>query len=415
MPRRAVIALGIGQCVNWGVLYYAFAVLLVPVEQDLGVARWIVAGAFSCGLLMSALLAPNVGAWIDRGDGPRVMLCGGLIASVLLGLWSFAPNLVTTYVVWMGIGACMAATLYEPAFGIIARAHSDDRERFRSLATVTVFGGLASTLFLPLADALVRVFGWRGAVAVLAALLAASTCVTWIAALRPLEAVQAPGPLREDTDQDVGLPRLHTLTILLAVFSVVSLVSAGFTTNLIPALATRGFSADAAAALGGLLGVMQLPGRVLVMNRKFATAAIELLSVSLGLQSLGFLLLAGGGSGFAVPTAVAIFAMGAGLTTLARPQLVQTLFTVPRAGYLNGRIARAQQIGRACGPVSIAWLGGVVGFTYVFATLGVTFVGLVLLSRAWLRPFEELFVSLSNPRSCGSSEEMDRGKQQSVA
>jgi hypothetical protein len=35
MTPRAVWAIGIGQCVGWGVLYYAFGVLLVPVEQDL--------------------------------------------------------------------------------------------------------------------------------------------------------------------------------------------------------------------------------------------------------------------------------------------------------------------------------------------------------------------------------------------
>jgi hypothetical protein len=39
MSCRAVIALGVGQCVNWGVLYYAFAVLLLPVEAELGAER----------------------------------------------------------------------------------------------------------------------------------------------------------------------------------------------------------------------------------------------------------------------------------------------------------------------------------------------------------------------------------------
>ena len=71
MPTRAVVVLGIGQCVNWGVLYYAFAVLLLPVERDLAVARWVVAGAFSLALLTSAGLAPTIGRWSDRGGGER--------------------------------------------------------------------------------------------------------------------------------------------------------------------------------------------------------------------------------------------------------------------------------------------------------------------------------------------------------
>jgi hypothetical protein len=73
MTSRAVVALGIGQCVNWGVLYYAFAVLVLPVERELGVATWVVTGAFSLALLMSAALAPAIGRWGDRDRGALVM------------------------------------------------------------------------------------------------------------------------------------------------------------------------------------------------------------------------------------------------------------------------------------------------------------------------------------------------------
>ena len=51
MTTRAILAIGVGQLVNWGVLYYAFGVLMLPLERDLGVARWVVAGAFSLALL----------------------------------------------------------------------------------------------------------------------------------------------------------------------------------------------------------------------------------------------------------------------------------------------------------------------------------------------------------------------------
>src|SRR5688572_19182314 len=119
MPTRSVVVLGIGQCVNWGVLYYAFAVLLLPVEGDLAVPRWVVTGAFSLALLMSAVLAPTIGRWCDRGDGPLVMQAGGFTAACLLCLWAVAPNVATLYVTWTGLGLCMAATLYEPAFAIV--------------------------------------------------------------------------------------------------------------------------------------------------------------------------------------------------------------------------------------------------------------------------------------------------------
>jgi uncharacterized PurR-regulated membrane protein YhhQ (DUF165 family) len=86
MTPRAIVALGIGQCVNWGVLYYAFAVLLLPLEQELAVARWVVAGAFSLALLMSAAVAPAIGRWGDRDRGALMMQAGGFPAAALLAL-----------------------------------------------------------------------------------------------------------------------------------------------------------------------------------------------------------------------------------------------------------------------------------------------------------------------------------------
>src|SRR5512145_2740354 len=100
MTPRAVAALGIGQCVNWGVLYYAFAVLVLPLERELGVATWAVTGAFSLALLISAALAPGIGRWADRDGGPLMMQVGGVSASVVLVAWTFVPGLLALYAVW---------------------------------------------------------------------------------------------------------------------------------------------------------------------------------------------------------------------------------------------------------------------------------------------------------------------------
>ena len=178
MTRRALIALGIGQCVNWGVLYYAFAVLPVPLEQELRQPTWVVTGAFSLALLMSSALAPHVGAWCDRGRGSPIMQVGGIVAALRLALWTFLPGVVALYAVWAVLGLCMAASLYEPAFVIVGRSFTNPRQRLRALAAVTLFGGLASTVFLPATAVLVSSWGWRRAVLVLAVALAISTAVT---------------------------------------------------------------------------------------------------------------------------------------------------------------------------------------------------------------------------------------------
>jgi len=80
-PRwPAIWMLGAGQCVYWGILYYAYAVLLVPMRAEFGVSQAMIAGAFSVGLGISAWLAPSVGRRLDRGDGPRLFRAGAIAA-----------------------------------------------------------------------------------------------------------------------------------------------------------------------------------------------------------------------------------------------------------------------------------------------------------------------------------------------
>jgi MFS family permease len=370
MPTSSVVVLGLGQCVNWGVLYYAFAVLLLPVEADLGVPRFVVTGAFSLALLMSAVLAPTIGRCSDRGDGPLVMQVGGFAAAGLLCLWALAPNVVTLYLTWTGLGLCMAATLYEPAFAIVGRAHSHPTARLRGLAAVTVFGGLASTVFMPLTAFLVRALGWRASVGVLAGVLAASTCLTRLFAFRDLRSVPiAAGPeVREaiSTPSSRDVPKFG---FVLVTFAIASLASAAFTANLVPTLGEQGVSPTTAALLGGLLGVMQLPGRVILMNGSLAGSPAPLVSISLVLQAGGLAAVALVPSALVAAGGVTMFAVGAGLGTLVRPHLVQTVYGAQASGCLNGRLARAQQLARASGPIAAAWLATVLGYGMVFGLL----------------------------------------------
>lgn len=85
--------------------------------------------------------------------------------------------------IWIGIGLIHAAVLYEPAFALIAvwfrRMHS------RALLVLTFFGGLASLVFIPLADWLVHAHGWRTALLILAAVLALVTIAPRAAATPP--------------------------------------------------------------------------------------------------------------------------------------------------------------------------------------------------------------------------------------
>lgn len=374
MTPRAVLALGLGQCVNWGVLYYAFAVLLLPVEAELGVPRWTVAGAFSLALLLSAVAAPAVGRWSDRGLGPIVMQAGGFCAAGLLGLWALLPGVGLLYAVWAGLGVCMAAALYEPAFAVIGRAHASPAARLRALGVLTLCGGLASTVFLPLTAIFVRAWGWRWTAVSLAVVLAASTWTTRTVAFAGLRL--EPGTARDEGAaalQASGGPGSPAFAFPLWVFAFVSLCGAAVIANIVPALGERGVAPTTAAMIGGLFGVMQLPGRALFMSGRLSPAPFRLLAICLGLQALGLVAIALMPHTVSLFGGIALFAGGAGLTTLVRPYLVHAVFGDGVAGYLNGRLAQAQQLARAGGPVLVASLAAAAGYGPVLALLGVVF------------------------------------------
>lgn len=368
MTTGALVVLGIAQLVNWGVLYYAFAILVVPLERELGVPTWIVTGAFSLGLLMCALLAPAVGRWGDRDRAPLLMLAGGLTAAALLVTWTFLPGVVTLFVVWGALGCCMAATLYEPAFVIVGRACHDPASRLRALAVVTLLGGLASTAALPGTAVLVEAFGWRTAVRVLAGVLLVTTGAVHALVLRHIHAAPLDPAIRARAVAG-HQPHPSRLLFIAASFALASLASAGFGANLVPALGERGVSPAAAAAIGGVMGAMQLPGRALLMHGAFAASPARLMSAGFLLLALGLAAVAAAASVPVVAAGAMIFAVGAGLITLVRPHLVQTLVGTGNGGTVNGRLARHQQLARAAGPLAIAWLGGAAGYGRTFAVL----------------------------------------------
>jgi len=390
MRSRAVVALGVGQCVNWGVLYYAFAVLIVPLQQALGVQPWVVTGAFSFALITSALAAPAVGEWADRDRGPLLMQAGGVGAALLLAMWTVTPTALSLYIVWGALGLCMAATLYEPAFVIVGRAHHDPVARLRAIAAVTLFGGLASTVFLPLTAFAVAQAGWRNAVLILAALLLLSVLTTRLFVWRHLPTGSA-----ADVDAEFGAgaeerPRESRFLFVAATFALTSLTSAAFIANLIPAMAERGIAPGTAAALGGLLGIMQLPGRLLLMTGAGARSPQRLLMFSLALHACGLALVGWAGSLSVAALGTSVFALGAGLTALVRPHLIQTVFSIERGGSIDGRVARGQQFARAIGPVLAASLASVVTYTGVFAALAGTLLLAAVASRQILAESTDL-------------------------
>jgi MFS family permease len=369
--RRAIWLLGAGQCVYWGMLYYGFSVLLVPMVSEFHTSRAIVAGAFSAGLLVMALIAPQVGRWIDRDHAARVMLAGAAIAVLGVLAASQVTNLVGLYVVWTVMGLAMAALFYEPALGLVIRTVKADADRLRALASVTVVAGLASTIFLPVMAFTVKRIGWRSTeIATAAVVVVASTLLQRFV----LPAFRADPVSRAASHVAAPAMRVRhpaTFTVLSVVFVLSTLGSMSLITLLIPVLVDRGQSATTGATVLATLGVMQLPGRIWLLRGGRANSIRRLLGMQLALQMLGMALVAVDGWIGLTALGVACFGGGAGLHTLARPWAIQSIYGVADAGRVNGVMARYEGFARAGSPVAVALIYERGGAVSVFGGLSV--------------------------------------------
>ena len=157
---RLVGWLSLAQLITWGSVFYTFALLMEPVERELGLSRAQSSLAFSLALLAEGLLAYPVGRWIDRGHERAVMTGGSVLVGVCLLLQGSVTGMAGFYAVWAGLGAAMAAALYAPAFAVVTRRFPHDFRR--AIITMTFLGGLASTVFIPLTAWLIGL-GWRHA------------------------------------------------------------------------------------------------------------------------------------------------------------------------------------------------------------------------------------------------------------
>ena len=158
-PATFVGWLSLTQLVGYGSVFYAFSMLLSPIEDALGATRSDVSLAMSLALLAEGLAAYPVGRWIEAGHERAVMTGGSLLAGLGLLALSHAHHLPTYYAAWVLLGVAMAATLYTPAFAVVTRRFPDSFRR--QITTITFLGGLASTVFIPLMAWLIATIGWR--------------------------------------------------------------------------------------------------------------------------------------------------------------------------------------------------------------------------------------------------------------
>lgn len=378
-PWRAIVMLSLQQLVAWGVLYYAYSVLSALIASDLGVSRRLIAGAFSAALLVSGLLARYVGRALDR-FGARVILLAGVVSGALaFASLSFVRNGWGLLIVFALLGATHALALYEPAFRAIVDWVDDGRVRARAWLLLTSIAGFASTTFLPLTARWAERFGWRVTAVLLAAILLAIS-IPFRLALPPTSHTERD----ERRSGEAVLTRSRAAEWLGVAFALQAFASTGVVVFLVWHFVERGLPLRSAAALSGLAGAAQVPGRLVLLPLQGVLPTAWRLPTLLVVQSIGLLGIAFT-SGAPRLCAIVFFGAAAGMMTIERATVIIEWFGRKTFGTRSGAMASLCAVARALSPFAVEALHGLTSYGRVFAAMSLVMLAAAAVAAAAMR------------------------------
>ncbi|QJP15712.1 MFS transporter [Starkeya sp. ORNL1] len=410
-PRSPFITgLGIGQICSWGSLYYSFPLIAEAMRHDLGWSKTELYGAATLGLALAGLAAYPVGAAIDRGHGRLVMATGSVLAGVLLFAWSQVSGVLVFYLCAAGIGALQAATLYEPAFAVVARRTGAGHAR-SGITALTLWGGFASTVFIPLVQLLLDRYGWRDTLMVLGAINLVLCAGLYAGVINPGLDHPAEGHASsQDASRTTGsvvrwAMRQPVFWALAIAFTAYSATFSAFTFHLYPLLTERGLDSAAVVAAMAIIGPAQVAGRVVIWVLA-PRASVRIIGSAIMLVfPVALLMLAELPPSFTLIAIVAaLYGSANGIMTIVRGLSVPEMLTRQAYGSVNGALSAPSSVSRAIAPLGMAALWSATGsydavlLTLIAGTLvlAVSFWSAAILSRRAAQPVQVCHVQRSD-------------------
>lgn len=357
---RAIVGLGTTQVIGWGTTFSALPIFGTPIARDLGLAREWVFGGITVMLLMSALIAPQVGKLVDRLGARPIMVVGSFIAALAMIAQSLASSLVTYMLGWVVIGIATPMMLGNAAMpGLVQVVGPNARSAITSLMLIS---GLTSTIFLPFNAWLLGTVGWRQAYLVFAVLhVVLCAPLHWFvlrrgaaqdtsppAAKRPRNAFPPEGVLAPEQ-------RRRAFVLLAVWMCTEGLITWGLYLQVIDIFVALGLNMAQAIGVWAIVGPCQALARLIeLMSGGRHSILTTTLGASLGV-SLSFAVLLPLGVSLATAVAFCIcMGLGHGLFAIARNTLPLALFGTKEFGTYMGLLTVPQNIVNAVAPVLFA-------------------------------------------------------------
>lgn len=351
----------------------SLSVFMLPLSEEFGWSRTIVASGFSIASVVTALLSPPIGVAVDRWGSRRIGLPGILATALMIASFGFASGVQWQWsAMWLAyavISITVKTTVWTSAVTGVFRAG-------QGLALGITFCGtaVAQAVLPPLATWLIETQGWRAAYAWLGLGWGAVTFIVCFLFLHDAHARRRAAVLADPAGNaaQAARPDFPGLTIAeawrswtlwriaIATFLMMALTM-GLTIHQIVILTDLGITPMRAALLGSLAAGAGIFGKLItgVLLDRYRGNWVG--GLTLGASTFAFLLLI---DGIASPTMVVIAMIFNGYTQGAKLQI---------NGYLTARHAGQKNFGAIYGFMNAVVAGGsalgpiIAGLAYDFA------------------------------------------------
>ena len=390
LSRIYLSLIGIALICGFGSLYYAFPQIAVGMEAEFGWSKSELYSALTLGWLMTAAAAIPFGLAIDRGYGRNVMTLGSVVAGILFFFWSQTQSMVWFYIVMAGIGALQSAVLYSAAFAVIAKYYDKSNTR-DYITTLTLWGGFASTIFIPLIEYLMSFMDWRQTLMVLGAIniFVCGGIYAFLPTGRGYEPAETSGDEKAPPKRNARWAIMQPIFwALLVCFALYSMMATSFRFHLYPLLIENGLTGENAVFILALLGPAQVAGRALM--KVFQAKSIAYIGIFIAsLFPLSFITMILFPVSYPILILAALaYGAAAGTMTIVQGLAVPEFLTKSSYGLINGMMNTPITLLKAFGPTlaAMSWSvtgsydGLMIALVIVSTTMLLSFVAAALIS-----------------------------------
>lgn len=391
---RVAGASGVGVLVSFAsLLVYTFGIFLKPLTGEFGWTRESVSLAFGIAAMSVAVCSPVLGVLLDR-YGPRriIVPCIAVFGMAFASLSLLTPHLWHLYLTFVVLGVVGNGT----AQMAYSRAVSTWFKKRRGMAfAILMTGGAVGAIILPpAAEFLIRNLGWRGAFAVLGAMvLVVGLPVVGLFVREEPSTRTVAGKKPTGSTVAEGL-RSRPFWILVVVLFLSSISQNAAITHLSALLTDRGISGGGAALAVSAMGAASVLGRLgtgWLLDRYFAPRiSFGLLAIS----ALGVVVLANASTLAMGAMGAALIGMGMGGEADVTPFVLSKYVGLRSFATLYGFTWTAYAIAGAIGPVLMGKAFDITHSyqTFLWQVAGLTLVAacLMLLMPRYPEPVERL-------------------------